>query len=356
MKKSVFAVAALMAASTSFASDSLTVGGGTFNQEAGNCVTIGFSHYVGWEPYSFLARSEILGKRAREHNVCITVEMIPDYITSLEQFSNGNVQGITVTNMDLLSFQSSTGSTEVIIAGDYSNGNDAILVRSDDVATVADLKGKEVGIVELSVNDYLLERCLTIAGMSRSDVKVVNFTSEADIATQFAAQGGTDFAATVWNPVLLNLKSEVDNATTVCDSSDIPGEIVDLLVVDQNLDSNVKQAMVDAWYDTMAVMSKRSKSGKAARTAMALNAENTLAEYDSQLRTTAMWYKPADAAAFLDGPELVKTTKSVYDFTRKAGIVTDPQSISINGTLVIDEAGPANISYTSSYTKSRAAE
>lgn len=356
MKKTILLAALLLAGSNSFASDKLTVGGGTFNPTAGNCVTIGFSHYVGWEPYAFMARSEILGNRAREHNVCIKIEMIPDYITSLEQFSNGNLQGVTVTNMDLLSFQSSTGETEAIIAGDYSNGNDAILVRSDDVATVNDLAGKQVGIVELSVNDYLLERCLTKAGMKRNQVEVVNFTSEADIATQFASQSGNNFAATVWNPVLLNLKSEVEDATTVCDSSSIPGEIVDMLVVDKNLNDSVKQALVDAWYDTMDVMKKRSKSGKAARTIMALNAENTLAEYDSQLRTTAMWYSAVDAADFLESDDLVSTTKLVYNFARKANIVSDPQSVSINGKAIISDAGPANISYTSKYTRSRAAE
>jgi NitT/TauT family transport system substrate-binding protein len=296
-----------------------------------------------------------MGKRAAEAGVCVEVELIPDYITSLETFTNGNAQGVTVTNMDLLSFQSSTGDSEVIILGDYSNGNDAILVRSDeDEVTMASLKGKEVGIVELSVNDYLLERCAANAGLTRKDFNIVNFTSEGDIAAQYGAQSDGDFAAVVWNPVLLQLQSSLDDSHNVCDSSSIPGEILDVLVVDAETPDATKQAIVNAWYDTMKVMSQRSKAGKAAREVMAQNADNTVAEYERQLKTTGMWYSPAKAAEFMESAQMVTTTKSVYDFTRRAGIVTDEQSVAINGTAVISEAGEPTINYNSTFTRNAA--
>lgn len=358
MKKSLISIAVLsLSLLTSLAyagGDKTWPGGGLFNSAAGNCKTIGYSHYVGWEPYAYLASNEIMGKRAKEAGVCLKIEMIPDYITSLEAFTNGTLAGVTVTNMDLLSFQSSTGQTEVIIAGDYSNGNDAILVRSSTEVGMKALKGKDIGIVELSVNDYLLDRCTSKAGMKRSDYKTINFTSEGDIAAQFGAQSGNKFAATVWNPVLMNLRSAVSDAQIVCDSSEIPGEIIDVLAVDQNLSSKHKQALANAWYDTMAIMKSKGKTGKHARGVMALNAENSVAEYERQLKTTAMWYTPEEAAAFLEGKKLVETTKSVYSFTRKSGIVGDPQSINVNGNSVVKEAGNATIHYTSEYTKAAA--
>jgi len=351
MKKLIM-LALLCIATVSHAQDELYVGGGKFNADAGNCAKIIYSHYVGWEPYAYLATSEVLGKHAKEQGVCVEVELIPDYITSLEAFTNGTAQGVTATNMDLLSFQSSTGKTEVIIAGDYSNGNDAILIRSPNKVDMQAVKGKQVGIVELSVNDYLLDRCATKAGLTRSDFKVINFTSEGDIAAQFASQKGNGFVATVWNPVLMNLRSSVNDAQVVCDSSQIPGEIVDVLAVDAKLSDKHKQAIVNAWYDTMAAMTNKGKLGKDARSKMALNAENSLAEYEQQLKTTAMWYTPESAVSFIEGAQMSDTTKSVYGFARKAGIVASKQSISINDKLVVDEAGTkASINYTSKYTR-----
>ena len=59
-----------------------------------------------------------------------------------------------------------------VILGDFSNGNDAILVRNN--LSIEQLKGKRVSLVEYSVSHYLLSRALDKSGLKDADVKVIN--------------------------------------------------------------------------------------------------------------------------------------------------------------------------------------
>ena len=80
----------------------------------------------------------------------------------------------------------------------------------------------------------------------------------------------------------------------VFDSSQIPGEIIDLMVVNtQTLKDNpaLGKALVGAWYEIMGIMSGDDAAGKAARTAMGKASGTDLAGYDAQLATTRMFYK-----------------------------------------------------------------
>ena len=52
-----------------------------------------------------------------------------------------------------------------------------------DGKKVADLKGMDVNLVELSVSHYLLARALDSVGLTEKDLKVVN-TSDADMAAE----------------------------------------------------------------------------------------------------------------------------------------------------------------------------
>src|SRR5690606_32115458 len=121
-----------------------------------------------------------------------------------------------------------------LIVGDFSNGNDGIVLKGKG-RTLEDIKGLSINLVELSVSHYLLARALDHVGLQERNVKVVN-TSDADIVGAFAA-GGTQ-AVVAWKPQLSEIQS-LPNAQLVFDSSRIPGEIIDMLVVNTaTLESN----------------------------------------------------------------------------------------------------------------------
>ena len=93
--------------------------------------TVGWSVYVGWNPWYYMAKSGILKKWADKYNVSIRVQRF-DYAPSLDAFVAKNIDACAMTNMEALDMPAAAGvDTTAVITGDYSNGNDAILVRRD---------------------------------------------------------------------------------------------------------------------------------------------------------------------------------------------------------------------------------
>src|SRR4029077_8446526 len=242
----------------------------------------------------------------------INVTQINDYVESINQYTAGKFDGVTVTTMDALTIPAAGGGdTTAIIMGDYSNGNDGVVLKQGK--TLADIKGQKINLVELSVSHYLLARGLSTANLSEKDIKTVN-TSDADIV---AASKSPDTTAIVtWNPQLLEVKAE-PGATLVFDSSKIPGEIEDLLVLNSaTLKDNPElgKALVGIWYETIALMKDPGDKGKAAREAMAKLSGTDLAGFEAQLKTTRMFYTPKDALGFMGGGEMSKIMDLVRTF------------------------------------------
>lgn len=282
---------------------------------------IAWSIYVGWMPWPYAAEAGIVKKWADKYGITINVTQINDYVESINQFTAGKFDGVTMTNMDALTIPAAGGvDTTLMIIGDFSNGNDGIVSKT--AKDVAGLKGESINLVELSVSHYLLARALESAGMSEKDVTVVN-TSDADIVAAFKSPDTT--TVVTWNPLLAEVKAE-PGATELFDSSQIPGEIIDTLGVNTDTlkdNPDFGKALAGIWYDTMALMSADDDAGKAARTEMGTMSGTDLAGYDAQLEATKMFYKAADAVTFTGSEDLIKTMDSVRTFSFDHGLLGD---------------------------------
>lgn len=280
--------------------------------------SIGWSIYVGWMPWPYAQKAGIVKKYEDKYGVKIKIVQINDYVESINQYTAGQLDGVTVTNMDALTIPAAGGKdTTALIIGDYSNGNDGLVAKQ--AATIADLKGQRIHLVELSVSHYLLARALDTAGMMLSDIKTVN-TSDADIVSAFATP---DVAAVVtWNPQLGEVK-KAPGATEIFDSSKIPGEILDLLVVDTAVlkaNPDFGKALAGIWYETMAQMSAKTPEGAKALAEMAALSGTDLAGYEAQLATTHMYYNAADAVKAAQDAALVTTMDRVRKFSFENGL------------------------------------
>src|SRR6266700_7955012 len=130
--------------------------------------TVGWSVYVGWDPYYYMAKSGILRKWADKYGINIKVQRF-DYAASLDAFVAKNIDACAMTNMEALDMPAAAGvETTSIIVGDYSNGNDALLVRNG--LTLQGLAGKRVLLVQKTVSEYLFDRAMTINNL-RDDIK-----------------------------------------------------------------------------------------------------------------------------------------------------------------------------------------
>jgi NitT/TauT family transport system substrate-binding protein len=269
---------------------------------------VAWSIYVGWMPWGYAADTGIVKKWADKYGIKIEVKQFNDYVESINQYTAGAFDAVTVTNMDALSIPAAGGvDTTAVIVGDFSNGNDAVILKGKD--KLADIKGQNVNLVEFSVSHYLLARALETAKLEEKDLKVVN-TSDADMA---AAYKTTDVTSVVtWKPIVSTILESPD-AKKVFDSSQIPGEIIDLMVANTAVvkdNPNFAKALAGIWYDTMAALGK----GSEAKEAMAKASGTDLKGFEEQLATTKLFASASDAVAFTSGADLKTTTARVSKF------------------------------------------
>jgi len=286
--------------------------------------------YVGWMPWGYAKDAGIVKKWADKYGINIDVVQVNDYAESINQYTVGGFDALTVTNMDALSTPAVGGvDTTAVLIGDFSNGNDAVILKGKD--KLADIKGQKVNLVEFSVSHYLLARALASIGLAERDVKVVS-TSDADMASAWKTADVT--SVVTWNPIVSEILGD-KAAHNVFDSSKIPGEIIDMTVVNtQTLKDNpaFAKALAGIWYETLALMTADTPEGKAAREAMGKASGTDLAGFEAQMAATKLFAKPADAAAFTRSPEVGATMEKVRQFLFAHGLLG-------NGAPSVDVVG-----------------
>jgi NitT/TauT family transport system substrate-binding protein len=287
--------------------------------------TIGWSVYVGWNPYYYLNKSGILRKWADKYGVAIKVQRF-DYAPSLDAFVSKNIDACVMTNMETLDMPAAAGiDTTAIIVGDYSNGNDAVLVRRD--LTLAQIPGKQVMLVEKTVSQYLFERAMAINGFGDQlrKVRYLN-TSDSDIAAAFLADSSKDVVVS-WKP-LVSLIARGKGVKMVFNSSQIPGEILDLLVVRTDVlkrsdgsGQKFAKAITGAWYELMSLISKQGPETDKVLAGIAEASQDSLPSYKEQLGTTHMFYTAPSAVEMASSPQLKKTMELVRNFCFSHGLL-----------------------------------
>lgn len=287
--------------------------------------TVGWSVYVGWNPYYYMAKSGILKKWADKYNVNIRVQRF-DYAPSLDAFVAKNIDACAMTNMEALDMPAAAGvDTTAIITGDYSNGNDALLVRHD--LTIPQLPGKKVLLVEKTVSQYLLERALTLNGLESKirQVKLVN-TSDSDIATAFISDASQE-AVVTWKPMVSQI-GKTKGVKAIFNSSQIPGEIVDLMVVRSEVlnrpdgsGQRFAKALAAAWYETTRLMTAKGPETDKVLQAIADGSQDTLASYKEQLSTTHLFATAQSAVEFTNAPDFQQKMNLVRQFCFTHGLL-----------------------------------
>ena len=304
---------------------------------------IAWTIYVGWMPFAYMEQEGIIDKWADRYDIDINLIQVNDYIGGINLYTSGRYDGVTMTNMDALTIPAASGkdSTSLFIT-DYSNGNDAVVLKNGE--SMSDIADRDVYLVQYSVSHYTLARALEKSDMSERDINTVN-TSDADIVGVFE-QSGVD-AVTAWNPQLREI-AEHSDASVVFDSSEIPGEILDMMVVDtETLEAHPElgKSLTGAWYETLAIMYGDDQAAReSARTLMAEAAGTDLAGYNTQLDATFMFDTPEKKLAFATDEELVSSMDFVREFSARHALlgesVTDPGFIGITfpeGSTLGDE-------------------
>jgi NitT/TauT family transport system substrate-binding protein len=203
---------------------------------------VGYSDWPGWVAWEVGIQKGWF----KEAGVDVQFEWF-DYVASMDAFAAGKLDAVTMTNGDALVTGANGGKSVMIIINDYSNGNDMI-VGAPGIGSFQDLKGKKVGVEIGFVVHLLLLNGLEKAGMTESDVTLVNVPTNE--TPQVLASGDVD-AIGAWQPNSGQALKAVPGSKAIYSSSDEPGLIYDVLAVSPSShaarrDDWVKVAQV--WY------------------------------------------------------------------------------------------------------------
>lgn len=168
-------------------------------------------------------------------------------------FRNGTIDAAALTLDEVLLLIQDGHQPCLILVMDISHGADAILGRAG-VQRLADLRGRRVGVESTAVGGYLLARALQAARLSRRDLQIVSL--EMNEHERAFHEGRVD-AIVTFEPVRSKLLAA--GAHTLFDSRQIPGEIMDVLVVRreylQQRPAAARQ-LVSGWFRALDAMQR----------------------------------------------------------------------------------------------------
>ncbi|HEX9620088.1 MAG TPA: ABC transporter substrate-binding protein [Polyangiaceae bacterium] len=189
---------------------------------SGPPLRIAYSDWPGWVAWEIAIQKGWF----KEAGVAVDFSWF-EYVPSMEAFSAGKVDAVTVTNGDALVTGSSGAPSKCVVINDYSNGNDMIVAKPG-IDDVKGLKGKKIGVEVGFVDHLLLLSALKSAGLTEKDVTLVNVPTDQ---TPQTLKSGTVAAVAAWQPNSGQALKEVAGSKPVFTSADEPGLIYDLLCV-----------------------------------------------------------------------------------------------------------------------------
>jgi NitT/TauT family transport system substrate-binding protein len=183
---------------------------------------IGYSDWPGWVAWEVAVEKEWF----KEEGVDVKFEWF-DYVASMDAFAAGQLDAVAMTNGDALVTGATGARSVMVIINDYSNGNDMIVARPG-IDSVADLKGRKIGVEIGFVSHLLLLNALEKHGLSEADVELINVPTNE--TPQVLASGNVD-AIVAWQPSSGQALGMVAGSKAVYTSADEPGLIYDVLAV-----------------------------------------------------------------------------------------------------------------------------
>lgn len=284
---------------------------------------IGYSDWPGWVAW------EVAIEKGWFDEAGVDVEFQWfDYVASMDAFAAGQLDAVAMTNGDTLVTGATGGLGVMAILNDYSNGNDMVVARPG-IESVADLAGKTVGVEIGFVGHLLLLNALEEAGLSESDVTLVNVPTNE--TPQVLASGDVD-AIVAWQPNSGQALEQVPGATAIYTSANEPGLIYDVLAVNPSSLSERRDdwsKVVDVWYRVVDYILDPATQDDAV-SIMAARVGLSAEEYLPLLQGTKILTLEEAKAIFAEGEgfgSLYGSSKISDEFNLTYEVYAEPQDI-----------------------------
>jgi NitT/TauT family transport system substrate-binding protein len=233
---------------------------------------IGTNVWIGTEPL-YLARE--LGRL--DPGVVQLVEY-PSASEVLRAFRNQAIDGMVISLDELFGLAIDGFQPRIVLVVDVSAGADVVVGRKG-MRTMRDLKGKSVAVESSALGAFVLSRALALNGMQAGDVNVVHLESNEQPS---AFEKGQVDAAVTFDPYRSQFLKA--GAATLFDSTQIPGEIVDLVAVRASVlekRPTAVRSLLAGWFDAIAYM-QREPADAARR--MGVRQQTTGEQFSEALR------------------------------------------------------------------------
>ena len=233
---------------------------------------IGTNVWPGYEPLYLAAEREQWPQR-----LGLRLVEFPSATEVIRAFRNRALEAAALTLDEVLVLQEAGLPLKVVTVLDISAGGDVILARPD-ITEPGALRGRRIGVESGALGAYVLTRALELNGMQLDQVEVVHLDVSAH---ERAYMDGSIDAVVTFEPVRTRLLAA--GARELFSSREIPGEIVDVLVVHEEVLERHRgrlEQLVAGWFRALHYMAGEPAAA-AAFTARRLKVspEEVLASY-----------------------------------------------------------------------------
>ncbi|TAE54249.1 MAG: nitrate ABC transporter [Oscillatoriales cyanobacterium] len=203
-----------------------------------------------WPGYETLYLARSLGYY---DNTPIRLVDYPSGTEEVRAYRNGEIEAAGISIDQALVLAATNPDVKIVVVMDFSNGGDVILGKPE-IPNLQGLKNRPVGVESTALGAFIITRALEQKGMSPKDIKIVSLgVSEHERAFK---DGKVDAVVTFG---YARTKLLAVGAKQLFDSSQIPGEIVDVLIVRDdviNKQPKALQALVDGRFRALDYLTK----------------------------------------------------------------------------------------------------
>ena len=302
------------------------------NIDVGDAVptfSLAWSEYPSWSVFGVAHEMAIIdgsegamGPVEQKWNVDIVLKEA-DYDTCLNYYGASETDAVCITNMDTLA-PALTRDSVAILPTSTSVGADACIAVG--INDLDGLKGKATHGLEMSVSQYCFERNLELQGKTIADYPFKNMDPGAAAQAMQTNQESIE-SIMVWNPFVLQTLRTRDGAKVLFDSSTIPEEIIDMVVVAKDAlqkpgGEDFAGAVIETFYKINKLMADPKQGDE---TLIAIGEKFSSLQLDDMKEVVkqTQFYSTPDAAIELFTKEKFQneTMPQVVDFCVAHGIV-----------------------------------
>lgn len=249
---------------------------------------LGMNPWVGYDPL-VLARDRGLLDRAQ-----VKVIELSSGSEAQRHLRNGLLDAAALTLDEALRLADDGIDIRIVYLLSSSAGADVVMARPD-VTRPEQLRGRAIAAERTTVGALMLQRLLHAAGLQSHDVRVLNIEAPQHLA---AIRNGRVDAAVTFEPLAGALRAE--GLIPIFDSRQMPGDIVDVLVVHERALSQRRDqvlALVTGWRRGLQAMLREPALGAQA---LAAGVDLTPTGYLAVLQGLK-FYDEREAQALLGG-------------------------------------------------------